>query len=82
MLNARFGLSYVEAEMMKMHISINDELKETETTTLLELIKSLGLPSQGVAVAFDGEIVPKNSWEQFELKEGMALDIFNMVTGG
>lgn len=65
-----------------MHISINDELKETETTTLLELIKSLGLPSQGVAVAFDGEIVPKNSWEQFELKEGMELDIFNMVAGG
>ncbi|MDO5352359.1 MAG: sulfur carrier protein ThiS [Succinatimonas sp.] len=65
-----------------MHISINDELKETNSTTLLELIESLALPSQGVAVAFDGEIVPKNNWEQFELKEGMALDIYNMVAGG
>ncbi len=65
-----------------MRISINDEVKETKAATLLELIESLGLPLQGVAVAFDGEIVPKNSWGQFELKEGMALDIFNMVAGG
>jgi sulfur carrier protein len=65
-----------------MQISINEELKETQATTLSELIESLALPSQGVAVACDGEIVPRSAWTCFELKEGMALDIYNMVAGG
>jgi len=38
--------------------------------------------SRGVAVAVDGEVVPRSRWEQFSLAEGQALEIVVAVQGG
>ena len=65
-----------------MLIKVNEEIKQTNAKTILELINSLGLPSKGVAVAVNEEIVPKAKWETFALYDGLAVEIYNMVAGG
>ncbi|MCR5536604.1 MAG: sulfur carrier protein ThiS [Succinivibrio sp.] len=57
-------------------ITLDDEL------TLLEFVRSQGLSEQGVAAAVNEEIIPKRSWAEFRLADGMQVDIFNLVAGG
>ena len=37
---------------------------------------------EGVAVAVDEKIVKKADFDTFVLKDGMSVDVFNMVSGG
>jgi sulfur carrier protein len=36
----------------------------------------------GVAVAVDGEVVPRSSWESTELRAGQLVEIVGAVQGG
>ena len=58
----------------------NIELKEG--ITLNEFLQSKQLSREGVAVAVDEKIVKKADFDTFELKDGMSVDVFNMVSGG
>jgi sulfur carrier protein len=37
---------------------------------------------RGVAVALDGEVVPRGEWATTELREGQALEVLRAVQGG
>ena len=66
-----------------MNLTVNDQPVSTDTTTLAGLLEeTLGsLPDAGVAVAVDGDVVPRSHWDR-ELTEGLTIDILTAVQGG
>jgi sulfur carrier protein len=37
---------------------------------------------RGVAVAVDGEVVPRGEWDGFELRDGQRVEVLRAVQGG
>jgi sulfur carrier protein len=52
--------------------------------TVLAALGHLGLQPQapGVAVAVDGEVVPRTAWHSFALAEGARVEILTAMQGG
>jgi sulfur carrier protein len=48
------------------------------------LVDSLGLPAQarGVAVAIDGEVVPRTDWETYAIPDGARVEVLTAMQGG
>lgn len=48
------------------------------------LVESLGLPSpaRGVAVAIDGEVVPRAVWEIRAIPDGARVEVLTAMQGG
>ncbi len=68
-----------------MRLLVNGELRELETpSTVQTLVDSLPDAPQGrgVAVAVDGEVVPRGTWGSTELAEGDRVEIVVAVQGG
>jgi sulfur carrier protein len=38
--------------------------------------------SRGVAVALDGEVVPRDAWERTPLREGQGVEVVRAIQGG
>ena len=38
--------------------------------------------ARGVAVALDGEVVPRGEWETTELRDGQAVEVLAAIQGG
>ena len=67
---------------MVIHYNQEKEIELKENTTLKEFLESKGLNKDGVAVAVDEKIIKKVDFDSFVLKDGMAVDVYNMVSGG
>jgi thiamine biosynthesis protein ThiS len=67
-----------------MKISVNGEPLETapDVGTVGELLCSLGLCDQRVAVEHNRVILPKNAYAETRISEGDALEILSFVGGG
>ncbi len=67
-----------------MKISVNGEAFDTapEVRTVGELLCSLGLCDQRVAVEHNRMILPKASYAETKINEGDALEILSFVGGG
>lgn len=66
-----------------MRILLNDEPRDTEATTLGELLASLGLAAQaGVAAALDGAVVPRSAWPATPLAPGASVLVIRAAQGG
>ncbi len=65
-------------------ITFNQEHKLTikDGTTLSEFLKEQQLLKDGVAVAIDEDIIKKDTFDNVILKDGMNVDVYNMVSGG
>jgi sulfur carrier protein len=52
--------------------------------TVVVVLASLGLDAdaRGVAVAVDGEVVPRAVWEQFVLGDGARVEVLTAMQGG
>jgi sulfur carrier protein len=52
--------------------------------TVAEALERLGLELQarGVAVAVDGEVVPRAAWQSFALAEGSRVEVLTAMQGG
>ena len=67
------------------HIELNGELVElAPATTVAAVVERAGAgrDRRGVAVAVDGEVVPRSSWEQTELTEGQRVEVVGAIQGG
>jgi len=42
----------------------------------------LGLDARGVAVAVDGEVVPRGAWQSFALPESARVEVLTATRGG
>jgi sulfur carrier protein len=66
-------------------IVLNGEPREDGAgVAVAELIESLGLPSRarGVAVAIDGEVVPRAAWETQAIPDGARVEVLTAMQGG
>ncbi len=67
---------------MSMQLTINGETKQTDAGTVRELLVSLELHKQAVAVEVNREVVPKKLHESTPLKDGDTVELVTLVGGG
>jgi sulfur carrier protein len=70
---------------MTVAVTINGEGRELPAgATVATLVASLGNAPQGrgVAVAVEGEVVPRGQWPNTELHDGAAVEVVVAVQGG
>ena len=68
---------------MSMSITVNDEATTVEPgTTVAQLVDARFGNRRWLAVAVDGEVVPRVRWAEQGLHDGAALEILTAVQGG
>jgi len=68
-----------------MTIELNGERIElTAGASVAEAVAHAGADGgrRGVAVAVDGEVVPRSAWDRTELSEGQRVEIVVAIQGG
>lgn len=66
-----------------MQIKVNGEIREIpQGSSMLDLIRSLGLEERVMASALNMEIVKQDAWSQALLKEGDTIELLDFVGGG
>jgi len=68
-----------------VRIELNGEARElAEGASLAEAARAAGAGAggRGVAVALDGEVVPRSEWERIRLREGQAVEVLAAIQGG
>jgi sulfur carrier protein len=68
-----------------MHLLVNGQRREVHSeVTVQELLASIeaARAGRGLAVAIDGEVVPRGAWERTRLSEGARVEIVAAVQGG
>ena len=65
-------------------VIINGERQELgEPVTIEAAVRAAGAPDgRGVAVALDGEVVPRGQWASTEIQHGQQVEILHAVQGG
>jgi sulfur carrier protein len=58
------------------------ELRAGETVAAVLASLELGLDAPGVAVAVDGEVVPRSAWSCFELPAEARVEVLTAMQGG
>ncbi len=63
---------------------INQQKSMLQAATLAELAEQLALPTQGVALILDRQLLPRTLWAQTPLSEELDhhIEIFQLVAGG
>jgi sulfur carrier protein len=54
----------------------------TDGTTLAELITLIHGDGRGIAVAVDGDVVPRPEWPRHELTGGQEIELVTAMQGG
>jgi sulfur carrier protein len=66
-----------------VQVWINGEQRELpDGATVRDALTALGAPGNGVAVAVDGEVVPRAEWPAAVLDEGARVEVLTAVQGG
>jgi sulfur carrier protein len=66
-----------------MVVILNDKpCNVKQNISLADFVKSLSLKPEGIAVAINYEIVPKDRWKKTILTENMELVLIHAVSGG
>ena len=68
-----------------MNVLLNGEPRDLPAqATVAEAVERSGAPptQRGVAVAVDGEVVPRGEWATLALREGQRVEIVQAVQGG
>lgn len=65
-------------------IVLNGQPRELAAQTLAAALAELEVPgdARGVAVAVDGEVVPRARWGELELVEGARVEVLTAMQGG
>jgi sulfur carrier protein len=68
-----------------VRVVLNGERRElAPDATVRAAVTATGAPSEGrgVAVALDGEVVPRGLWDEVGLREGQRVEVVQAVQGG
>ena len=66
-------------------VTVNGEPRELDAGATVADLVALLSPApdgRGVAVAVDGEVVPRGAWEDTELPQGAQVEVLVAVQGG
>ena len=68
-----------------MNVDLNGRrLDVRDGTTVAELVREAGADptARGVAVAVEGEVVPRSVWAQTEVAPGQKVEVLEAMQGG
>ena len=67
-----------------MKLKLNgEECQVSAGSSIPDLLAILGFEdARGVAVAVDGEVVPRSGWSTFGVIDGMSVEVLRAVQGG
>ena len=66
-----------------MKLIVNGEDREfSSVSTVSALLDQLGMKPDRVAVELNGDLVPRERWDQTQLSDGDKLEIVHFVGGG
>lgn len=68
-----------------MKVVLNGEARELrDGANVGDAVEASGAPAEGrgVAVAVDGEVVPRGAWATTNLDEGQRVEVLQAVQGG
>jgi sulfur carrier protein len=68
-----------------MQVMVNGQLRALpDGATVQALVSELGVPEsgRGVAVAVDGQVVPRSMWAESALRPGVRVEVLTAVQGG
>jgi sulfur carrier protein len=60
----------------------NKEYVLSENSCLIDLMEMLSISEKGLALAINQEVIPKNNWSNFELKDKMKVTLIRATQGG
>jgi sulfur carrier protein len=65
-------------------VTINGERRDLGRSATIETaVRAIGAPDgRGVAVALDGEVVPRGEWASTEVRDGQQVEVLHAVQGG
>ena len=71
------------AKPTNMNIIVNgNDTQVQESICISDCMEILNLQTTGIALAVNNEVVPKNNWDNFILKENDKLLIIRATSGG
>lgn len=65
-----------------MRVKVNGEFIDVQATTVAELLSELGIRADRVAVEVNLEIVKRERFDSYQIREGDSIEIVNFVGGG
>jgi sulfur carrier protein len=66
-----------------MTIVVNGEARRLDGPLSLDgLVDTMGLERQGLAIAINGEVVPRSTWADRAVGEGDQVEILTIAQGG
>ncbi len=65
-----------------MRLSVNGDPREVRAATPAALLAELGLDPRRVAVAVNGQVVPRTDWDRHPLAADDRVEIITAVGGG
>lgn len=68
-----------------MNVTLNGEMATLSGgATVADAVLAAGVEpeARGVAVAIEGEVVPRADWDRRELRDGEAVEVVHAVQGG
>jgi sulfur carrier protein len=64
-------------------VTVNGRPRQvTAKSTLPSLLEDLKVDRRAIAVAYNGDVLPRDSYDTVQLKDGDSLEIVRMVGGG
>ena len=65
-------------------IVLNGQPRELGAQTLAAALAELRVAgdARGIAVAVDGEVIPRTRWQELELVEGARVEVLTAMQGG
>jgi sulfur carrier protein len=65
-------------------VTLNGERRELRDPATVEVaVLATGAPDgRGVAVAVDGEVIPRGAWATTEVRDGQQVEVLRAVQGG
>ena len=68
-----------------MRVVLNGEQRDfVDGATVRAAVSASGAPAEGrgVAVALEGEVVPRGAWDDVPLRDGARVEVVQAVQGG
>lgn len=65
-----------------IEVSVNGEPRRLGQPGLQELVAELAPSLRGIAVAVNGEVVPRSAWPRHLLADGDRIEVLSAAAGG
>lgn len=65
-----------------MRVVVNGKKRDIKSSTILELLNELNLSNKVMAVAINMEVIKKDEWKDFLIKESDKIELVQFVGGG